>query len=295
MTPPDRPDQMHQNAVCCFEWRDHRVVLSGCTEAIAGELSEILALEPCPSRETDVVDITITRTNAGAEVLYDAALCRLVDRDALLIHLGTLVSSAFVRKANSPNLLHAAGYLEGEGATLISGPAYFGKSNLSFLAWSRGYRILGDDWLFYSRDTAEVYPVPKPMKPRVHPTDYPAMSALCGDHPHSYGAFRGEHRLMVGRSEGFYNDWDQPVRIERFVFLDKSPDASSRIDRVDVREALPLLLAQTLLNEATMTLQAVTFAKSLLTAGTRLYKLSIGGEAYSEAFDLMINGSEGFP
>lgn len=284
---------MYQNAPCCFEWRNHRVVMSGCSEALAGELSEILALELCPYREADVVDITITRAGADAEVLYDAVLCRLVGHEALLIHLGTLVSSAFVRKASSPNLLHAAGYLVGEGATLISGPAYFGKSNLSFLAWSRGYRILGDDWLFYSRDAPEVYPVPKPMKPRVHPIDYPAMSALCAGHPHSYGAFRYEHRLMVGRSYGFYNDWDRPVRIDRFVFLDKSPDASSRIGRVNAREALPLLLAQTMLNEATMTLQAVTFAKSLLAAGTPLYKLSIGGEAYSDAFDLMIRGLEG--
>lgn len=282
---------MPQNASCCFEWRTHRVLLSGCTEALAADLSEILALQPCPSRETDVVDITIRGAGTEVEVLYEAMPCRLIGHDALLIHLGTLVSAAFVRKASSPNLLHAAGFLLDGGATLISGPAYFGKSNLSFLAWSRGYQILGDDWLFYSPDAPEVYPLPKPMKPRVHPIDYAAMSALCRERPHFYATFRGEHRLMVGRSDGFYNDWQRPVRIERLVFLDKSPNASSHMSLLNGREALPLLLAQTLLNEATMTLQGVNFAKSLLAANTPLYKLSIGGEAYGEALDLIISGA----
>ena len=199
-----------------------------------------------------------------------------------------MVAAAFVEKACSPNLLHAAGFLIGNGAALISGASYAGKSKLTFLAWSRGYQILGDNWLFYSQFAPEVTSVPKPLKPRVYPEDFPTMSALCAGRPHYFGTLRGEHRLMVGRSEGFHNHWDRPVRVDHMIFIQKSADEGNHMDRKEAREALPLLLAQTLLSEVTMTLDAVTFSKTLIAAGTPFYKLSIGAEAYAPAFDLMI-------
>lgn len=279
---------MYENEMCCFEWRGHRVVLSGCSQEMSVELSATLALELCQSHDGDIIDIVISCSGSDIDVRYNRSRDRFNNQPDLLIHLATLVAAAFVEKVNFPNRLHAAGFMLGEGATLLSGPAYYGKSNLSFLAWSRGHQVLGDDWLYYSTDSPEVSPLPKPLKPRVRPVDLHAMSALCASRPHTYGSFRGEHRLMVGRSEGFYNNWDRPVHVDHFVFLEKSESATSHIEAIRGRDALPLLLAQTLLDEATMTLQAVTFAKSLLAAGTPIYTLSVGSEAYDEAFDLMV-------
>ena len=94
---------------------------------------------------------------------------------------------------------------------------------------------------------------------------------------------------MVGRSDGFCNDWMQAIRVENVVFLEKSPDATSSIQRIGAREMLPLLLAQTMLTQASMTLHAVPFAEALLGADIPIFKLTIGAEAYAPAFDLMID------
>ena len=69
MIQPGSLTSAKREAQYCFEWQHHRVSISGCSEDIASELSEILALETHPACASDDNDILITRSGAITEGL----------------------------------------------------------------------------------------------------------------------------------------------------------------------------------------------------------------------------------
>lgn len=63
--------------------------------------------------------------------------------------------------------LHAAAFLVTDGAVLLAGPPYAGKSTLAAAARERGLVTLGDDQVRVDPGTGMVWPLPRPAKRRI--------------------------------------------------------------------------------------------------------------------------------
>jgi hypothetical protein len=75
--------------------------------------------------------------------------------------------------------IHAAAFLVADGAVLLAGPPYAGKSTLAAAARDRGIAVLGDDQVRVDPDTGLVWPLPRPTKRRVlDPAAPPLPAAL---------------------------------------------------------------------------------------------------------------------
>ena len=263
------------------------MTVSGCSEELAAEISQVLTLRSCSVSSNVHADINIKESGAAYEVEYldSASLCQ--SWHDLVILSATLVVGAFVAKCPSENVLHSAGFIKNGSATLISGSPYAGKSNLTFHAWSRGYQILGDDWLFYDPGLPEVFPIPKPLSPRIVAKELGIYVAKCDSNPYHFGKLRDENRLMIGRSNGFYNSWEKPARIGEIVFIEKSQDEHSSIREIRAKQALPMLLAQTITRKADISLQGVKFAETIAKESIPFFQMKIGKDGFEQGFDLL--------
>lgn len=102
---------------------------------------------------------------------------RLLDHDALRRDLlDPMILFLVTRRGRAP--IHAAGFLAGDLAVLLAGPAGAGKSCLALAAHQAGFRLLSDDTVYVSaKPGLRVWGIPRPI--HLYPGDAPA----CGMGP----------------------------------------------------------------------------------------------------------------
>lgn len=113
---------------------------------------------------------------ASADARTGHARCRvsatyLLDRDALRQKLlDPVILFLVTRRGRTP--IHAAGFLAGDLAILLAGPAGAGKSCLALAAHQAGFRLLSDDTVYVSTaPSLRVWGIPSPI--HVFPADAP--------------------------------------------------------------------------------------------------------------------------
>jgi len=129
------------------------------------------------SRETGEPDILVEGqylriAGGGIEASADAASgyawCKvsathLLDHDALRrMLLDPVILFLVTRRGRAP--IHAAGFLAGDLAILLAGPAGAGKSCLALAAHQAGFRLLSDDTVYVSGEPGlRVWGIPSPI------------------------------------------------------------------------------------------------------------------------------------
>ncbi|MEI6534998.1 MAG: hypothetical protein WCN98_06640, partial [Verrucomicrobiaceae bacterium] len=206
----------------------------------------------------------------------------------LLLLLSTLVPAILMDKAGVSRRIHAAGIRVNDGTLLLSGAGRIGKSTITTEAWERGFQVLGDDWLVFGDDFSGVSPVPKPMKARMTPEQFSALKLRVPGTPIHFGNLFGEGRVVVGRMNGFYNDWDHPLPVSSLVFLECSDDEAPVIERIPTAGALPLILSQTILCRNSVTLAGVAFARSLSARNVPIFRLRLGSSTPEATLDKIL-------
>ncbi|MEO7691155.1 MAG: hypothetical protein ABIS51_17870 [Sphingomonas sp.] len=105
---------------------------------------------------------------ASADARTGRARCRvsatyLLDRDALRRKLlDPVILFLVTRRGRTP--IHAAGFLMGDLAVLLAGPAGAGKSCLALAAHQAGFRLLSDDTVYVSTaPSLRVWGIPNPI------------------------------------------------------------------------------------------------------------------------------------
>jgi len=135
--------------------------------------------------ETDEHDIQVEGQHlriegGGIKASADAdsghAWCRvsanyLLDRDALRRNLlDPVILFLVTRRGRAP--IHAAGFLAGDLAILLAGPAGAGKSCLALAAHQAGFRLLSDDTVYVSTaPSLRIWGIPNPI--HLFPADAP--------------------------------------------------------------------------------------------------------------------------
>ena len=289
-TTPVEDTQPRPSAV--LTWQDVSVVIDGIPVALAAELAQTLAL-PSPVQGTDTpADITVTRSHGETCVIYGTRRLDVSNDLELFILLATLVPACLMDKVDLSRRLHAAGIRVGKKALLISGEGRMGKSSISLTAWLRGYEILGDDWLLFSNDYLGMFPIPKPLKPRMTAEQFATLKRSPQAENAVFGRLLEETRALIGRQEGFCNDWDKPVPVGAMIFLDRSDREAPKLERIPVSEALSLFLSQTILCRNSQTLAGVAFARALASANIPVFQLDLGASSPDGALDEILNEIE---
>lgn len=135
--------------------------------------------------------------------------------------------------------IHAAAVLAADGAVLLAGPPYAGKSTLAATARGRGLVVLGDDQVRVDPDTGLVWPLPRPMKRRVAD---PASAA-----PPPAGALRGrlDDELVDLEPRRGLAAVGEPQRVARIVHLARHAGPGIRMTTLEPFAATRGLLDQT--------------------------------------------------
>lgn len=266
-----RYDMKTETTVMRVRWRDVSVNIAGLDRGMAEELAECLALTAPDVISGGQCDLSVTWLDGEASVLCGEVRHVVSSAEDLFLLLNTLVPARLIEFAGVARRMHTAGVRLGDKVLLLSGEGRSGKSSVMFEAWRRGFEVLGDDWLFFNIDYTRMSPIPKPLKPRMTPAQFAAL-----DHPARFGTLFGETRLLIGRGEGCYNAWDQPLPIGALVFMEGSDDAEPVLERIAVPDALPLLLSQTILCGKSQTLDGVVFARVLAARDIPVFRLRRG-------------------
>jgi len=270
-------------------WRDAAVVISGVEASVVSSLARCLALPP-PVQVLDAPsDVTITRIESAYRIYVGTRQYDVTCDVDLFMILATLVPASLMDKSGVQRRMHAAGIHVGDKLVLISGEGLMGKSSISLMARLRGYMISGDDWLLFSDDFTSMLPIPKPLKARMTPDQFASLKAQNDLGSAQFGYVFGETRVLIERDEGFYNDWDRPIPVGTLVFLDRTGCGAAEITPMLVRDALPLLLSQTILCKNSQTLAGVAFARQLSERKVPVYHLNLGGSSPDAALDAILN------
>ena len=173
----NEPELLAAMAEACRGWEDD-------VDPMARPLHFILILDerPCETGEPDIsVEGQYLRiAGGGIEASADAASgyawCKvsathLLDHDALRrTLLDPVILFLVTRRGRAP--IHAAGFLAGDLAVLLAGPAGAGKSCLALAAHQAGFRLLSDDTVYVSREPGlRVWGIPNPI--HLFPEDAP--------------------------------------------------------------------------------------------------------------------------
>ncbi|MFM1997474.1 MAG: HPr Serine kinase C-terminal domain [Planctomycetota bacterium] len=189
-------------------------------DAAAGTAPPVLAV--AGPREA-VVDGADVRTFASA-----------ADLEAWLL---LTVSDVMVARGRFATI-HAAAVLAAEGAVLLAGPPYAGKSTLAAAARDRGLVVLGDDQVRVDPDTGWVWPLPRPAKRRVE--DAPAAA------PPAAGALRArlDDELVDLAPRRGLASVDEGHRVARIVHLARHAGPGIRVATLEPFAATRGLLDQ---------------------------------------------------
>ncbi|MEI6536022.1 MAG: hypothetical protein WCN98_11815 [Verrucomicrobiaceae bacterium] len=264
-------------------WRDVSVNIAGVDRGMADELAAFLALAAPDDIPGEKSDICVTWSDGEACVRLGEMQYSVSSTEDLFLLLNTLVPARLIEMVGVGRRMHSAGVRVGNGLLLLSGEGRIGKSSIMLEAWRSGLEILGDDWLLFSNDFTGMAPVPKPLKPRMTLAQFMEFGR-----PAHFGTLFGETRMLIGRGEGFYNVWDQPLPIGAVVFLESSDDAEPMLERIAVADALPLLLSQTILCGKSQTLAGIVFAKGLAARDIPVFRLRRGKVGPSATFAALL-------
>lgn len=270
-------------------WREVAVIISGVEVSVISALARCLALPPPVQVLDENPDVEIKQIENAYRVYWGSRQYDLLSDVDLFMMLSTLVPASLMDKSGVQRRMHAAGIHVGGKLVLISGEGHMGKSSITLMARLRGYMISGDDWLLFSDDFAGMLPIPKPLKARMTPNQFALLEEKYDLGPAQFGNVFGETRVLIERDNGFYNDWDKPTPVGALVFLDRTGCGPAEITPVPVRDALPILLSQTILCKNSQTLAGVTFAKTLMDRKVPVYQLNLGGSSPDEALDAILN------
>jgi len=252
-------------------WRDVSVNIAGVERGMADDLAACLALATPDEIPGGQCDICVTWSDGEACVRLGERQYAVSSTEDLFLLLNTLVPARLIEMVGVGRRMHTAGVRVGNGLLLLSGEGRIGKSSIMLEAWRSGLEVLGDDWLLFSNDFAGMSPVPKPLKPRMTSAQFMEFGR-----PARFGTLFGETRLLIGRGEGFYNVWDQPLPIGAVVFIERSDDAEPKLERIAIVDALPLLLSQTILCGKSQTLAGIAFARVLAARNIPVFRLCRG-------------------
>jgi hypothetical protein len=173
----NEPELLAAVAEACRGWEDD-------IDPAARPLHFILILDerPCETGEPHVsVEGQYLRiAGGGIEASADAdsgyAWCKvsathLLNHDALRrMLLDPVVLFLVTRRGRAP--IHAAGFLAGDLAILLAGPAGAGKSCLALAAHQAGFKLLSDDTVYVSSEPGlRVWGIPSPI--HLFPEDAP--------------------------------------------------------------------------------------------------------------------------
>ena len=264
-------------------WRDVSVNIAGVDRGMADELAAFLALAAPDDIPGEKSDICVTWSDGEACVRLGEMQYFVSSAEDLFLLLNTLVPARLTEMVGVGRRMHTAGVRVGSGLLLLSGEGRIGKSSLMLEAWQSGLEVLGDDWLLFSTDFTGMSPVPKPLKPRMTSVQFRALGRLA-----RFGTLFGETRLLIGRGEGFYNVWDQPLPIGAVVFIERSDDAEPMLERIAIVDALPLLLSQTILCDKSQTLAGIAFARVLAARDIPVFRLRRGTVGPSATFAALL-------
>lgn len=247
-----------------FSWGSVSVVLCGVSLELAEDVANELGLGPPVSDPESPCDVVVTDCGQGARVVVSGgrqhAVASTID---LVLLLSTLLPALLMDRAGVSRRMHAAGVRCGDGVIVISGEGRTGKSSLALEAWLLGFELLGDDWLLFSEDFSGMLPVPKPLKTRMTLSQFETRTPPGGWKMARFGTLFGETRVLIGRRTGFYNAWEQPLPVRALVFLADPNAAGAPLERISIAEALPLIMAQTILCKNSKTLSGVAFARAV--------------------------------
>jgi hypothetical protein len=272
-----------------IEWGAVSVVLSGVRGTVAEDLAADLALAPPVPEVEGQCDITVGDPSIGATLVeFGSKRYAVSSTVELSILLNTLVPALLLERAGVARRMHAAGVRVGDGILLLSGEGRIGKSSLALEAWRRGFELLGDDWLLFSDNFSGVLPVPKPLKARMTPAQFEALTLPAGRASARFGTLFGETRVLIGREYGFYNSWDQPLPVRSLVFLSGRDAPVPALERIVMAEALPLILSQTILCGNSKTLGGVAFARALADRDVPVFRCLRAAALPHELLDVIL-------
>lgn len=268
-----------------FRWDRYSIVVETADSTFIDKAARYLSLEVPGKADSLNPDIIVSgahgciRVNAGQKTL------ECLSKEGVLIGLTTLISAEFCNKASDQALLHAGAILKDQQAILFSGAAYSGKSTLALNALHRGATVIGDDWLLYEPDKAVVKAVPKAIKPRMNAAQAKEVGRVMPAIQTTFGILNSETRLMVSREEGFFNDYASAVPIRALVFVERGQKTS--LHSVSKREALRMILEQTLISEQRLQLQGVRLLNTLQ-HDRQVCRLVIGDNDSENALELLL-------
>lgn len=274
-------------------WKNVSVVVCGVAPAMVAKLATCLALGGPQPATGEPCDVSVTHAQGKFRITYRTQHHDVASQTDVFMMLATLVPANLMEKAGVTRRMHAAGIRVGDRVVLISGEGHMGKSSISLMAWRRGYQILGDDWLLFSDDFTGMAPIPKPLKARMTAAQFTEFKATTDAGQAVFGNVISETRVLIARDAGFYNDWDRPLPVGALVFLDRDGTDAACMDQMPVKEALPLLLSQTILCKNSKTLAGVAFARALNDRGVPVYRLNLGGSSPDAALDAILAEVEG--
>ena len=122
-----------------------------------------LPVQPTPASEGPVV----LAVEDSRHVRVDGrALRSFASEEDLRVWLGLTVSDVLIQRSDF-TVLHAAAFLVGEQAVLVSGPPWSGKSSFALETRQLGLSVLGDDQVGLDPSSERVFAVPRPIKRRI--------------------------------------------------------------------------------------------------------------------------------
>lgn len=281
-----------QEAAFRISWKDVSAVVSGVDPTMADDLAVCLALCPPTPASEEPRDITVTHSSDSVTVQFGTQRHSVASQTDLFFLLTTLVPASLMEKAGVSRRMHAAGIRVGGKLLLVSGEGRMGKSSISLAAWRRGFDVLGDDWLLFSDDFTGMSPIPKPLKARMTGAQFAALTASAAEMTMTFGSLLGETRALIGRGDGFYNQWDAPLLVGALVFLDRPDDRGPVMERLEISDALPLILSQTILCQNSKTLAGVAFARALSREGVPVFRLCLGQSTPDDALSAILEATE---
>jgi hypothetical protein len=153
--------------------------------------------------------------------------------------------------------IHAAAVRAEDGAVLLAGPPYAGKSTLSAAARERGLVVLGDDQVRVDPGTGLVWPLPRPTKRRV------AAASSVAPPPAGVIRARLDDELVDLEPRRGLAAVDEAHRVARIVHLARHAGPGIRIAPLEPFAATRGLLDQTRLHGAATLSTAAAIARRL--------------------------------
>ncbi|MFQ5785779.1 MAG: hypothetical protein ACE5H8_13290 [Alphaproteobacteria bacterium] len=184
-------------------------------------------------------------------------------------------------------VVHAGSIVDGGGAIVCFGAPWAGKSSLSFAAWRRGLRVLGDDRVCLDPTKASARAYPKCLKLRLADDDPPACvaEALAADDAF-VGALGDDRRLVLSRGLAGFVAYDTAFPIRALVRIERGAGPRSRLDMEPVIDALDDILVQASLTRFSP-MDLVRLVKTQA-PGERIPRLRVAPDDTDSALDLLL-------